>query len=200
MNFLGIRKYPEIFYNFLQFFLNFSELIMIFQFCHQKISFLGQFPSKYFPFWTVPINEFPFWDVSHQNISFLVFFRNQVFEIFPKKEISRQCPKKETSIPPVKLLFHFLTPQENTQKGNFFFWKFLKRKLPSSYIISCQSKKYPIYGRCRMTHHPWEIHNLKWCRKTHDLWEKIIQSITHGKFINQGDIVQSMAHGRRVVV
>ena len=140
MNFLGIRKYPEIFYNFLQFFLNFSELIMIFQFCHQKISFLGQFPSKYFPFWTVPINEFPFWDVSHQNISFLVFFRNQVFEIFPQKEISYQCPKRETSIPPVTHFMLLFAPWKMPKKENFIPpANVLKRKLPFHLSNCCST-------------------------------------------------------------
>ena len=142
MNFLGIRKYPEFFYNFLQFFLNFSELIMIFfnfairrfpfwDSSHQSISLFGQLPSINFLFGMFPIKIFPFWYFSE--IKFLKFFQ--------KKEISCQYPKKETSIPPVKLLFHFLTPQENTQKGNFLFWKFLKRTFFDIFAIKIFPKK-----------------------------------------------------------
>ena len=120
MNFLGIRRYPEFFYNFLQFFLNFSELIMIFfnfairrfpfwDSSHQSISLFGQLPSINFLFGMFPIKIFPFWYFSE--IKFLKFFQKRKSAVnIPKRKLPfhlsnccstfwlpRRTPKKEIS-------------------------------------------------------------------------------------------------------
>ena len=121
MNFLGIRKYPGFFYNFLQFFLNFSELIMIFSIL----------PSEDFLFGTVSIKVFPFFDSFHQYISFLgcfpskyfLFgvFRNQVFEIFQKRKSAVNVPKRKLPFHLSNFCSTFWLPRRTPKKDIFFF-------------------------------------------------------------------------------